>query len=125
MYREISHTADEAYEIIFSDENELFQDLVDIINKKVIGSVKRGIRREIYKLSGNITDDVFDVANDIIYMVDKGWIPMKARVNDEDESVVITYYRAKVEAFDFKALTYLMSLEEIEDKKIMKVVFDV
>ena len=123
MYREISHTADEAYEITFSDEDELFTDLIDIINKKVIGKSKERVRKLNYELSGNITDDVFDVANDMIYMVDTGWVPEKAIVKDGKVSII--YRESDIETFDFKALTYFMDLTESGNKKIIKVVFDV
>ena len=123
MYREVSHTADEAYEIIFSDENELFGDIVDIIKKKVDGKITNENRIELYELGEDLMDSVFDIANDMIYMVDRGWVPYEAKV--EKNGLKVLYRRAEVEKFDFKALTYHMKLEDNENTKILKVVFDV
>ena len=123
MYREASHTADEAYEIVFSDTGELFSDLVDIIKDKVVGSPGNATRMEEYELSGDLMDDVFDVANDMIYMVDRGWVPEKSIM--DVKRVKIVYREFDVEKFDFKAMTYHMNLKEHDDKKILKVVFDI
>ncbi len=122
MHRDIPHTADEAYEIIFSDESELFNDIVDIIKDKVDGELKEESRVEVYDLGEDLRDDVFDIANDMIYMVDRGWVPDEVRLSGR--KLEVTYKRAEIRGFDFKALTYHMTLEDLENTKILKVVFD-
>jgi SHS2 domain-containing protein len=124
MYRSIKHTADEAYEILFEDPEELFKDLVDIIrNTAEYRSLNRKVEK-VYRLSKNIEDDVFDITNDLIYMVEKGWIPKEVSV--EGNELVVMFEKSKVEKFDFKALTYhMLNIDEVDGKKRIRVVFDV
>ncbi len=122
MYRDIPHTADEAYEIVFSDESELFNDIVDIIKNEVDGEFKEEKREKVYELGEDLTDDIFDITNDMIYMVDRGWVPDKTKLRGKKLKVI--YKKANIREFDFKALTYHMSLEDIGNSKILKVVFD-
>ncbi len=123
MYKEVPHTADVAYEITFFNNSELFNDLVDIIRSESVGNFLNETREETYNLSGDLMDDVFDIANEMIYMVDRGWVPEKAFVSGG--KVKIVYRKTNIKSFKFKAMTYHMSLREKENKKILKVVFDV
>ncbi len=123
MYKAIPHTADEAYEISFRNEVELFEDMIDIIKGEAEYELRKEVREEEYKLSEDLLSDVFDVTNDMIYMVDKGWIPIA--VNVEEKEAFVIYQKADVKRFDFKALTYHMELSDVGNLRILKVVFDV
>ena len=124
MYRQIPHQADEAFEIIFKDLNELFEDLIDIIKSGAEFSEIDGTKEEVYNLKGDLEDIIFDFANEMIYSVESGWIPEDVRV--EGDEISVFFRRAKVSKFDYKALTYhMLKVEDIGEKKRVKVVFDV
>ncbi len=122
MYRDIPHTADEAYEIVFSDESELFNDIVDIIKNEVDGEFKEEKREKVYELGEDLTDDIFDITNDMIYMVDRGWVPDKTKLRGKKLKVI--YKKANIRELDYKPLKKHMSREDIGNSKILKVVFD-
>ncbi len=124
MYRQIPHQADEAFEITFEDLKELFEDLIDIIRRGAEYSKLDGVKEKVYDLKGELEDLVFDIANDIIYSVESGWIPERVRI--EGNKIVVSFGRANVSKLDYKALTYhMLKVEDIGGKKRVKVVFDV
>lgn len=124
MYRQIPHQADEAFEITFEDLSELFEDLIDIIKSGAEFSELDETKEEVYNLKGDLEDVIFDFANEMIYSVESGWIPEDVKV--EGDNISVTFRRAEVSKFDYKALTYhMLKVEDIGGKKRVKVVFDV
>ncbi len=123
MYRSIPHTADEAFEITFKDLSELFQDLIDIIRNAAEFEPEDGKKEEVYDLSGELEDIVFDVANDLIYRVERGWVPKDSRL--EGRKLRIAFEKARVISMDYRALTYhMLKMEDLDGMKRIRVVFD-
>ena len=124
MYREISHTADVAYEIEFEDVEGLFSDIAQILRENTEYVLKGEKRRESYEVSEELEDSIFDIGNEMIYMIDSGWVPLGVKFIDGE--LEVEYVSANVTRFPFKALTYhMLNVENLGDKKKVKVVFDV
>ncbi|WP_176759469.1 archease [Fervidobacterium changbaicum] len=146
LFREISHTADLAYEIVAKDLTELLNDIVQIImensdfSEGYNGNASKSLShlfkecskkdnkdlQNVIKKCYNISDankegfidDLFDAVNDIISTVDRGYLPVKV----ENQCVYFTKRRV---ALRIKALTYHGLQVEFGEKITLRVVFDV
>ncbi|WP_448384959.1 archease [Fervidobacterium sp.] len=146
LFREISHTADLAYEIEASNVNELLQDFVTIIiqNSEIFETSSTNITKSIsnvvnesnnqgttdlqnvmkkcYNINESsdeeFVDSLFDTVNDIISLVDRGYFPMKV----ENQCV---YFTRKRIITRIKALTYHGLEVKLGERISLKVVFDV
>ncbi len=125
MYRSIPHTADLAYEIRYSDIEELFQDLVNIIRENAEFEEGEKTKEISYTFHGDITDLVFDVVNDLIYSVERGWIPKRVRFDGEELRIVFNKLK-DLHSFPIKALTYhMLKVDRVNSQNRIKVVFDI
>ncbi len=125
MWVEVSHTADIAFDIYFSSIDELFRDIISLLRERIDCKFKDETKEEIYGLSGEIEDDIFDITNDMIYNVDSGWVPVGMHV--DGDSLKVLYKKAELKEFDVKALTYhQLKVKNLKDgRKLVRVVFDI
>uniref|UniRef100_A0A7C5VL87 Archease domain-containing protein n=1 Tax=Fervidobacterium thailandense TaxID=1008305 RepID=A0A7C5VL87_9BACT len=133
MYKDISHTADLAYEIIFQNGKELLRDVISIIasHTEVLEGQRLKVRvkklqkpqRKCYNSLRNVDnvneDFIFDMVNEIITIIDMGYFPTKVEefcVELEPRNIVCK----------IKALTYHMLRITKEGNHFrLRMVFDV
>ncbi len=125
MYNQISHTADLAYEIVFEDLEDLFGDIISIMEENAEFEKSNENKIEVYRIDGGLEDFIFDTVNDMISNVEMGWFP--TRVDVKGDELIVEFSRLKsLNKFDIKALTYhMLKVKDLNGKKIVKVVFDV
>jgi len=135
LYREIEHKSDISYEIIAKNIEEVFEDMISIIqeNIDVVGiedtviEQKNNLHRDLEKCY-NITNEnisefnedvLFDTINDIISIVDRGYYPFSTNRN------CVGFCRMRIYT-KLKALTYHDLKIEYHDNQIyVRMVFDV
>ncbi|MFN3328902.1 MAG: archease [Fervidobacterium pennivorans] len=146
LFKEISHTADLAYEIEAANVTELLQDFITIIiqnseifetsNSDVPESIRntvsesynhgttnlQNVMKKCYNINDGsdeeFVDNLFDTVNDIISLVDRGYFPMKV----ENQCV---YFTRKRIITRIKALTYHGLEVKLGERISLKVVFDI
>lgn len=146
MYREIPHTADVAYEFECENLEQLLEDVIKVLMENVdpleftknvdshadtafehrrgysfnTGESKRNERTECFEWELHKVDEdtLFDVVNQIISIVDKGWYPEKVSGN------CVTFFERPL-ILRVKALTYHgLKLAKVGDKLFARMVFD-
>lgn len=133
MYKDISHTADLAYEIIFQNGEELLRDVISIIvsHTEVLDGQRLKVRvkklqkskRKCYNSLRNVDnvneDFIFDMVNEIITIIDTGYFPTKV----ERFCVELEPRNATCR---IKALTYhMLGITKEENHFRLRMVFDV
>ncbi|QIV78489.1 archease [Fervidobacterium pennivorans subsp. carthaginiensis] len=146
LFREISHTADLAYEIEAANVNEMLQDFITIIiqNSEIFEksdtdipesmsnivnksnnegtSDLQNVMKKCYNINksndSEFVDNLFDAVNDIISLVDRGYFPVKV----ENQCV---YFTRKRVILRIKALTYHGLEVKLGERISLKVVFDI
>lgn len=132
MYQELEHTGDLAYEITVNSLEELLKDVVSILLKnseldssEEFSNFSFEIHdKKCYNIitdmeNENFSDNLFDVINDLIYIIDKGFRPIKV------EGFCVYFRKCKF-YLKIKALTYHKFLVEKRGKEIYaRMVFDV
>lgn len=133
MYKDISHTADLAYEITFRDGEELLRDIIsilrlhtDVLEGKTPSAAEKKLQKPKRKCYNNLRnvdnvneDFIFDMVNEMIMIIDTGYFPTKVEgfcVELEPRNVVCR----------IKALTYhMLSITKEGDYFQLRMVFDV
>lgn len=132
MYQELEHTGDVAYEIRAKTLEELLKDVVSILLKNSEPGSSGEFsdfsfeihHKKCYNIitdveNENFSDNLFDVINDLIYVIDKGFRPIKV------EGFCVYFRKCKF-YLRIKALTYhKFIVEKREDKIYARMVFDV
>ncbi len=124
MYLELEHTADLRYEIISSNFDEFLEDLLGIIKENLEYEEMEtdDFKVKCYEILKNLNDDaIFDVVNDIISLVDRGYTP------ESTKGICMNFKKVLVKNFRIKALTYhMLSVCVDEEGRISAtLVFDV
>lgn len=132
MYQELEHTGDVAYEIRAKNAEELLKDVVSILLKnseeytlEKFSSFPFEIDyKKCYNIitdmvDENFSDQLFDIVNDLIYIVDKGYRPVYVEGN-------CIYFSKQKFYLKIKALTYHMySVKKQGEEIYARMVFDV
>ncbi|ODN30280.1 archease [Fervidobacterium thailandense] len=133
MFKDISHTADLAYEVVCRDGEELLKDVIEIVrthtefqeeavrgkNGAKVQKSKRKCYNKLRNLDNVDEDLLFDIVNEIILIIDTGYFPTKV------EGTCV-YFESRKAVCRLKALTYhMLTIEKEGDNFRIRMVFDV
>ncbi len=132
LYQELEHTGDLAYEIRAKNLEELLKDVVYILLKNSELDSSEEFSNFAFEIHDkkcyniitdvedeNFSDNLFDIINDLIYIIDKGFQPIKV------EGFCV-YFRKCKSYLRIKALTYHKFLVQKQGDEIYaRMVFDV
>lgn len=132
LYKELDHTGDLAYEITSQNIEEFLKDVVNILIKNSETSFYENskdinfdeIIEKCYNIVENVegeklSDSIFDMVNDIISFIDRGFYPLKFQGN-------CVYFHKSMINLKIKALTYHKFVVEKHGECInARMVFDI
>lgn len=123
---EVEHTADLRLRLCVDDESEIYEGVVEAIRfatgVEVAGEVES---TAVLNLKGDIEDQIFDLANELIYHLSKGLFPVG--LSKEGELLKISLgHIVKAPHPEVKALTYHdLMLKKADDGFCTYLVFDI
>ncbi|HCZ06773.1 MAG: Archease protein family [Thermotogota bacterium] len=123
---EVEHTADLRLRLCVDDESEIYKGVVEAIRFATEVEVAAEVESTaVLNLKGDIEDQIFDMANELIYHLSKGLFPVE--LSKEGELLKISLGRVvKDPHLEVKALTYHdLMLRKTDDGFCTYLVFDI